>query len=70
MNNLNEKFMVRLPDGLRSRLADTADAQHTSMNTVAIQALESYLDNHTELQITLNALRTKLEGQGKLPSPA
>lgn len=62
MNNLNEKFMVRLPDGLRSRLADAADAQHTSMNTVAIQALESYLDHHTELQITLNALRAKLEG--------
>jgi len=70
MNNLNEKFMVRLPDGLRSRLADAADAQHTSMNTVAIQALESYLDNHIELQITLNALRAKLEGQGKLTSPA
>lgn len=40
------------------------------MNTLAVQALESYLDHHTELQIILDALREKLEGQGKHPSPA
>jgi len=65
-----DKFVVRLPDGLRGRLADAAAARHESMNTLAIQALESYLDQHAELQIILGALREQLERQGKLPSPA
>jgi predicted transcriptional regulator len=65
-----DKFVVRLPDGLRGRLADAAAARHESMNTLTIQALESYLDHHAELQIILGALREQLERQGKLPSPA
>lgn len=63
-----DKFVVRLPEGMRNRLADAALARHVSMNTLAVQALESYLDGHTELQIILGALREQLERQGKLPS--
>lgn len=52
------------------KVADAAAARHESMNTLTIQALESYLDHHAELQIILGALREQLERQGKLPSPA
>lgn len=35
-----EKFVIRLPDGMRSRIADMAVVNHRSMNSEIIQRLE------------------------------
>ncbi|SEJ71915.1 Arc-like DNA binding domain-containing protein [Azotobacter beijerinckii] len=56
-----DKFVVRLPDGLRERMAYAAQTQHTSMNSVIIRALESYLDGQEHQKILLEALSEKLE---------
>ena len=54
-----DKFVVRLPDGLRDRVQAQAKATHSSMNTVLVQAVESYLEGHFELRLTIDALKTK-----------
>ncbi|TKD30022.1 Arc family DNA-binding protein [Azotobacter chroococcum] len=55
-----DKFVIRLPDGMRDQIRDAAIEQHTSMNTVFIQALESYLDGQRRQKILLDALSEKL----------
>lgn len=40
-----DKFVVRMPDGMRDRLTLAAAAQFTSMNTLVIKALEQYLNS-------------------------
>jgi len=47
-----DKFVVRLPDGMRDRIAEVAKAQHRSMNSEIIARLESSLQQDGEL--TLN----------------
>ena len=54
-----DKFVMRLPDGLRDRVQDRAKATHSSMNTVLVQAVESYLEGHFELRLTIDALRNQ-----------
>lgn len=51
-----DKFVVRLPDGLRALVEQSASASDTSMNTVFIQALRQYLDNQGRQQVLLDAL--------------
>lgn len=51
-----DKFVVRLPDGLRALVEQSASASETSMNTVFIQALRQYLDNQGRQQLLLDAL--------------
>lgn len=38
-----DKFVVRLPEGMRDRIAEVARAQHRSMNSEIIARLESSL---------------------------
>lgn len=38
-----DKFVIRLPDGYRERLAEVAGERHISMNTVAVEQLETLL---------------------------
>lgn len=38
-----DKFVVRLPDGMRDRIAEVARAQHRSMNSEIIARLENSL---------------------------
>lgn len=38
-----DKFVIRLPDGMRHRIADAAAASHRSMNSEIIQRLEQSL---------------------------
>ena len=42
-----DKFVIRLPDGVRSRVEDAAKADHTSMNTFFVQAVEEKLARPT-----------------------
>lgn len=52
-----DKFVVRMPDNMRARLAELATKLHSSMNSVIIFGLTSYLDALEELQIQLDATR-------------
>lgn len=38
-----DKFVVRLPDGLRSQVEQEALDDHRSMNSVIVQAIQSHL---------------------------
>lgn len=40
-----DKFVVRLPEGMRDRIAEVARAQHRSMNSEIITRLEQSLRN-------------------------
>ncbi len=44
-----DKFVVRLPEGMRDRIAEVARAQHRSMNSEIIARLESSLQQDGEL---------------------
>lgn len=56
-----DKFVVRLPDGLRDRIAEQAAAQHTSMNTFVIQALEQALDGAYSVEISPELVEAHLD---------
>lgn len=55
-SRLADKFVVRLPDGLRSEIQGAADHSDTSMNTVFVQAVRQYLDGQQRQQLLLDAL--------------
>ncbi|MDH1009963.1 Arc family DNA-binding protein [Pseudomonas nicosulfuronedens] len=38
-----DKFVVRLPDGVRDQVAEKCQASHISMNSYVVQALEEKL---------------------------
>lgn len=44
-----DKFVVRLPEGMRDRIAEVARAQHRSMNSEIIARLESSLQQDGKL---------------------
>jgi len=54
-----DKFVLRLPDGVRDRAKELAKAQRCSMNTVLVQAVESFLDDHAELRLLIDALKAR-----------
>jgi hypothetical protein len=47
-SNSPEKFVVRLPKGMRRRIADAARAYHRSMNSEIVARLEHSLDTGAE----------------------
>ena len=49
INPDSDKFMLRLPDGLRNRLKRAADRNRRSMNGEAIFAIENYIAAAEEL---------------------
>ncbi len=51
-----DKFVVRLPDGLRADIEAAANASDRSMNSVFIQAVRQYLDGQNRQQIPLDVL--------------
>ena len=51
-----DKFVVRLPDGLRGEIEVAANADDRSMNSVFIQAVRQYLDGQNRQQILLDVL--------------
>ena len=51
-----DKFVVRLPDGLRADIEAAANADDRSMNSVFVKAVRQYLDGQNRQQILLDAL--------------
>lgn len=56
-----DKFVVRLPDGMRDEVDVASVELHTSMNTIFIQALRQYLDGNKRQALLLDALSAALE---------
>jgi len=50
-----DKFVIRLPDGVRSRVEDAAKADHTSMITFIVQAVEEKLARPTRQALLLES---------------
>ena len=51
-----DKFVARLPDGLRADIEAAANASDRSMNSVFVQAVRQYLDVQRRQELLLNAL--------------
>lgn len=59
-----DKFVMRLPEGMRQKVAARARKEHRSMNGVLINATQQYLDGQEELETLLASvklLKTQLE---------
>lgn len=61
-----DKFVVRLPDGMRARVEQLAAAQHTSMNTEIVRAIEAHLDGQVRQALLLDSLELNLRYQAFL----
>lgn len=60
-----DKFIVRLPEGMRDQLAQASTASHYSMNTFFLQALEEKLARGARIDRLLDlAEKTITEVQG------
>lgn len=55
-SRLADKFVVRLPDGMRDEVDARATADDRSMNSVWIQAMRQYLDGQKRQELLLGAL--------------
>ncbi|MDH1341869.1 Arc family DNA-binding protein [Ectopseudomonas oleovorans] len=51
-----DKFVVRLPDGVRARVDTAAQLEHNSMNTFFVQAIEEKLERAERQETMLRAL--------------
>lgn len=51
-----DKFVVRLPEGLRDQIDAAAVADDRSMNSVIVQAVKQYLDAQNRQELLLTAL--------------
>lgn len=51
-----DKFVARLPDDLRSRLAARSKSDDISMNSVLVSALKNHLDCRDEQKIIIDSL--------------
>lgn len=51
-----DKFVARLPDGLRAEIEAIANASDRSMNAVFVQAVRQYTDGQKRQQLLLDAL--------------
>lgn len=60
-----DKFVVRLPDGMRDQVAAAAAADDRSMNSLIVKALREYLDMQQRQQVLLGALVLANQVQGQ-----
>jgi hypothetical protein len=65
----SDKFILRLPDGMRERLAEVAESQGRTMNAVVVGALAEYLTDAksiesqlAEIKMMVQALTEKFSG--------
>jgi predicted DNA-binding protein len=57
----SDKFILRLPDGMRERLAEVAESQGRTMNAVVIGALAEYLANAKSLESQLAGIEKAIQ---------
>jgi len=55
-----EKFVIRLPDGMRRAIEELAATNHSSMNTEMVLALEAHLENQSRQKLLLDALQAQV----------
>ncbi|APB63667.1 Arc family DNA-binding protein [Pseudomonas aeruginosa] len=58
-----DKFVVRLPDGLRAEVEAEAKRDSRSMNSLIVVALREYLHGQRRKQALLDALTTAVGGR-------
>ncbi|HBP4637228.1 TPA: Arc family DNA-binding protein [Pseudomonas aeruginosa] len=58
-----DKFVVRLPDGLRAEVEAEAKRDERSMNSLIVVALREYLHGQRRKQALLDALTTAVGGR-------
>ncbi len=56
-----DKFVIRLPDGMRKAIENLAAAKYSSMNTEIILALEAHLEGQARQKLLLDALQAHAE---------
>lgn len=59
-----DKFVVRLPDGMRDQVAAAADADDRSMNSLIVTAIRNELDGRARANALLDALAQAAEAKG------
>jgi len=60
--SLTDKFMLRLPDGMRERIKASADANNRSMNAEIVSRLDDSLDAHEHVaSISLNIALSEID---------
>ncbi|MBS3183720.1 Arc family DNA-binding protein [Pseudomonas sp. PCH44] len=59
-----DKFVVRLPDGMREQVTIAADADDRSMNSLIVKAIREYLDRNKRANALLDALTLAAMTQG------
>lgn len=70
-----DKFVVRLPDGVRARAEAAAEADHISMNSFFVQAVKEKLGRGERQDLLLSALQCVLRdiaeytGEGPATTP-
>lgn len=65
-----DKFVVRLPDGMRDRVAIAANADDRSMNSLIVKAIREYLDLQQRQQALIGALVLANQTQGQQDTQA
>lgn len=63
-----DKFVVRLPGGLRADIEAAANIADRSMNSVFVQAVRQYLDGQNRQQILLDALAIAARETTEIPA--
>ncbi len=59
-----DKFVVRLPDGMRDQVNVAANADDRSMNSLIVKAIREYLDRNERANVLLDALTLAAAAQG------
>lgn len=59
-----DKFVVRLPDGMRDQVAAAANADDRSMNSLIVAAIRNELDDRTRANALLDALAKAADANG------
>ncbi|MFT2184338.1 Arc family DNA-binding protein [Pseudomonas putida] len=59
-----DKFVVRLPDGMRDQVAAAAAADDRSMNSLIVKAIREYLGRNERANVLLDALTLAATAQG------
>ena len=56
-SRIADKFVMRLPEGMRPRVAARARLEHRSMNGVLVHAAQQYLEGQEELETLLESVK-------------
>ncbi|MCW2292361.1 hypothetical protein M2262_002411 [Pseudomonas sp. BIGb0408] len=69
-SGLKDKFVVRMPDGMRAKVAQLAGDSEMSMNGEIVAAIEAHLENHARQNLLIDALQAQqIQSQPEQPKP-